>query len=257
MLFDTHCHLTHPPLFHRLPEILAEARTCGVSYFLSAAADTDDWENLIALAAQPTHQNDIYIALGLHPWFIDRLPENVFNRLDQVLQQQPQALVGEIGLDFHRAADEISQRQQQFVFETQLDLAKTHRRAAVIHNVKSGVACLASLRRTNFTFGGFVHAFSGSTEEAHQWIKLGFKIGIGSLLLNPNTKKVKQLASRLPLDDMVLETDAPYMPPTPHAPNHPKNTRQIAEIIAELRGIDWQTVAEVSTRNALSVITNR
>lgn len=247
MLIDTHCHLTHSPLFESLPTVLAEAAAQDVQRFLVPGTCPDDWADITALAQS---DNRIHMALGLHPWFV---PENNVadscSVLTALLRRFPNALVGEIGLDFLRAADAVTQTQQIAAFEMQLDLAQSLGRAVVVHNVKASQACLDSIRRCGFTQGGFAHGFSGSLEEAREWVKCGFKIGMGALLLRPNTRKIRRIAAELPLADMVLETDAPYMSPVRDVPNAPKNSRLVAEKIAEIKQIGLAEVARQTTQN--------
>ena len=248
MLFDTHCHLSHPALHTRLPEVLAEAAAQEVRRFLTPATGAENWAAVAKLSSA-----QIDIALGIHPWFVDNQPADALDKLAQYLHAYPHALVGEIGLDFHPNRRHNAAAQSA-CFEAQLQLAQSLQRPIVLHNLKADAACLAGIRRCGFTQGGFAHAFSGSLESAQAWLKLGFKIGIGSVLLKDNAQKIRRLATHLAWGDMVLETDAPFMPPTPNQPNQPCNTRRIAAIVAALRQSDWQTVAQHTTRNALAVV---
>lgn len=250
-LFDTHCHLSHPALHTQLPEVLAAAAAADVRHFLAPATGAQDWGTVAALA-----QPHIHIALGIHPWFIDTQPNKALDLLAQQLQTHAHALVGEIGLD-HYPPHQHNAAAQSACFEAQLQLAQQLQRPVVLHNRKASQACLHSIRRCGFTQGGFAHAFSGSLEEARQWIKHGFKIGIGSVLLKPQAKKIRTVVAGLDWADMVLETDAPYMPPHPDSHNHPQNTRRIAEIVAAIKHTDWQTVAYHTTRTALALIGTR
>lgn len=247
MLIDTHCHLTHAPLLAHLPLVLAEAAAQDVQRFLVPGTCPDDWADITTLAQADQH---IHMALGLHPWYVPAITEPIWPQLTALLRAFPAALVGEIGLDFLHAPDAAQQARQITAFETQLTIAQSQHRAVVVHNVKASQACLNSIRRCRFTHGGFAHGFSGSLEEAREWVKHGFKISIGSLLLRPNARKIHRIVAELPLADMVLETDAPYMSPVQNTPNYPKNTRLIAEIVAAIRHISLADVAWQTTHNA-------
>ena len=135
MLFDTHCHLSHPALNSRLPEVLAEAATQDVRRFLAPATGAEDWAAVVALGSA-----QIDIALGIHPWFVDGQPADALDKLAQHLHAHPQALVGEIGLDFHpnRRHNAID---QSACFEAQLQLAQSLQRPIVLHNLKAEAAC--------------------------------------------------------------------------------------------------------------------
>lgn len=250
-LFDTHCHLTHAPLKQHLPQVLAQAAKQGVTRFLVPAATPEDWPDIIQLTQQ---NHAISMALGIHPWYTQFHQPQTMEALTQHLDQYPFALVGEIGLDFAAAKDEPARQTQKICFEDQLHIARQYQRPVVIHHVHATAACIDSIRRCNFTYGGFAHAFSGSLQEAQQWHQAGFMIGIGSLLLNPKAKKIRRIAAELPLDYMVLETDAPYMAPDKSV-NYPANTRRIAEIVAQLRHCDWQEVANHCYQNACRYVT--
>lgn len=248
MLFDTHCHLASPPLADRLPEIRAEAAAEGVTRFLVPATGAQDWAAVAAL-----HRHHTHIALGIHPWFALRQPPDALPRLAALLAQHPHALVGEIGLD--RLPQHLAHAgPQQDCFDAQLALAQEMRRPVVLHCVRAAEACRARIRHTGFRQGGFIHAFSGSPEEARQWLKLGFKIGIGTLLLRPNARKIRTTVTALGWGDMVLETDAPHMPPPGDTHNHPRRTRCVAEAVAALRHSDLPTVARHTTQTALAVV---
>lgn len=248
MLFDTHCHLSHPDLQNRLPEIITEAAAHGVRRFLAPATGPQDWPAILTLT-QPC----IHIALGIHPWFADQHPAGPPNTLHRLLRQHPHAVVGEIGLDFH-PAHRHSAHTQNACFEAQLALAQSLHRPIVLHNRKAGPACMAAIQRTGFCQGGFAHAFSGSLEEARQWVQRGFKIGIGSVLLNARARKIRTVVAGLDLAHMVLETDAPHMSPQRGTANHPRNTRRVAETVAGIKQTDWQSVARTTTQNALTVL---
>lgn len=244
LLCDSHCHLAHPALLQRLPEVLAEARAAGVGHFLVPATGAGDWAAVCTLATQP----EITIALGIHPWQAAEHHAHHLAQLETLLLRQPTAWVGEIGLDFYPPRQQHAPAQQHW-FRAQLILAQDLQRPVIIHSLKAGAATLAAIRETGFQYGGLAHAFSGSLEEARLWLKLGFKIGIGSLLLNPRARKIRHVAANLALTDLVLETDAPYgQGPALH--NHPQNTRHVAEAVAQLHQTDWQQVAAI-TRHTL------
>ncbi len=133
----------------------------------------------------------------------------------------------------------------------QLELAHFFQRPVIVHNVRSTAALVAVLKRYDLPRGGIVHAFSGSMEEAKILIKLGFKIGIGSLLLNPKAKKVQRLAAELPLSALVLETDSPYM--LPNAVNTPANVVKIAEMVAESRGLSLEALSVLLEENLVTL----
>ena len=244
---DTHCHLADPALRPNLDRIIREAQTCGVWRFLVPATCRRDWRDVADLLSGPSE--NIRIALGIHPWFAAEASEQDLVALESLLRRHPQAWVGEIGLDFYDKNQTAAQRDcQQRLFVRQLALAESLGRRVVVHNLKSSSAVVSAVREAGFGRGGIVHAFSGSMEEAAAFVRLGFKIGIGSLLLNPSARKIRKVVQNLDLCHMVLETDSPFM--LKDGVNTPANVRRIAEAVAQLRGTTVEEVAAQTERNA-------
>nr|WP_314169460.1 TatD family hydrolase [uncultured Neisseria sp.] len=249
---DTHCHLADPALRENLPHILTAARKVGVKRFIVPATRPQDWQDVADLAEIPS-EHGIWVAFGIHPWFSDGIAEQDFAGLAAVLARYPQAWVGEIGLDFYDKTQTPQQRERQIqVFVRQLEIAQTLRRRVIIHNLKATADIAAAVKQTGFTQGGIVHAFSGSAEEARVLTKLGFKIGIGSLLLNPNARKIRETLKTLNDTDFVLETDSPFM--LKKEINTPANILRIAEIAAQIRGVGAADIAAITERNADSLL---
>ena len=244
---DTHCHLAEPALRQNLDRIIREARACGVWRFLVPATCRRDWRDVADLSLRPSE--NIRIALGIHPWFAEETPEQDLAELESLLRRHPQAWVGEIGLDFYDKSQTAAQREcQQKLFVRQLILAESLKRKVVVHNLKSSSAAAAAIVEAGFGQGGIIHAFSGSAEEASAFVRLGFKIGIGSLLLNPSAKKARRAAAELPLAALVLETDSPFM--LKDAANTPANIRTIAQTVCTLRGIGLAELSAATENNA-------
>ena len=153
--------------------------------------------------------------------------------------------MGEIGFDYLRASDDAQRQRQRGLLAAQLQLAGDYRRPFILHNVRSTADLLVLLKQYRNPCGGIVHAFSGSLEEAAAFCKLGLKIGIGSLLLNPQAKKVRRAAAELPLEHIVLETDSPYM----SEGSTPADISRIAEIVCGLRGIGLPELSAATERN--------
>lgn len=248
---DTHCHLADPTLRENLTHVLTAAREAGVGRFVVPATRPQDWQSVADLAEMPS-EHGIRVAFGIHPWFSDGIAEQDFAGLEAVLARYPRAWVGEIGLDFYDKPQTPPQRERQIqVFSRQLEIAQTLRRRVIIHNLKATADIAAAVKQTGFVQGGIVHAFSGSAEEARVLTKLGFKIGIGSLLLNPNARKIRETLKTLNDTDFVLETDSPFM--LKNTVNTPANILRIAEIAAQIRGTGAADIAAITERNADSL----
>ncbi|XXQ67787.1 TatD family hydrolase [Neisseriaceae bacterium B1] len=251
MFTDTHCHLTAPELFFRLPEIIQQAKEQGVNGFVVPSANAQDWTRVLDVSFRLPEIRAV--ALGIHPWFVDEPAQDDLRRLRELLVQNPRCWVGEIGLDFHpnRLLHILKDKQIEF-FEQQLIIAREFQRPIIVHNVKATQAIVHSIQRVQFETGGIVHAFSGSLEEARLLIRLGFKIGLGSLLLNPNAKKVHHLAQRLPESSFVLETDSPYT--LPENSNTPANIAHIAQIVAQHRACSLSELAQSCEKNLQALL---
>lgn len=255
MFTDSHCHAADPNLRFRLPEILPQATQLGVSQIIAPAATPQDWQPLLDLARLPEIRA---VALGVHPWFCEQYTAKQHTDLAEILQKNPRVLIGEIGLDFYDKTQSTAQReQQQQVFRQQLDLARQFERPIIAHNLKSYEKFIQIIQQDKFKCGGMAHAFSGSLEQANFLIKHGFKIGIGTLLLNPNAKKTRTAAQNLPLHSLLIETDSPFW--RGGTDGSPVLLAEIAAELARLRGIDLANLAaqlELNLREVLAFYEN-
>lgn len=248
MFTDTHVHLAETPLYSRLQHVLQQACEHDVRRFIVPSAQPSDWPS----AARLHQHKDITAAFGIHPWFAAKCSDNDFSALKILLEKYPDTLVGETGLDYRRATSTDERTVQHRAFLRHIRLAADFKRPLIVHNVSAGHDLIKLLKQEHFRCGGFTHAFSGSLEEAREWIALGFKIGIGSLLLNPDAKKVRRAATALPLEHIVLETDSPFM--LRDTVNTPSNIYRIAEITAELRGISLATLSGQIEKNVNEIL---
>ena len=254
-LIDSHCHLLDEPLFSKLPEVIQAAFVCGVSQFIVPCSHAHDFPVL----AQLLRQYDCVIpAFGVHPFYVAETDlATALTQLELHLRQHPQAMVGEIGLDFaDKTLSDEQLEQQQAYFAAQLQLAQRLQRPVILHYRQSLDAMLNTVTAQGFDCGGFLHGYSGSIEQARPWLRLGFKLGLGSVLLKPNARKVYQLLPQLNHSDYVLETDAPYMVSSSmnQAHNEPKFVRAVAEKLAEFYQCAWEDIAAHSSANVASVL---
>lgn len=255
MLIDTHCHLDFPDFDPDREAVIRRARSAGVSRIVVPSITVDNLDRVLQLCGT---DSQLYPALGLHPCF-KHDPENDLNLLDEALSraQGNVVAVGEIGMDFRPAYTSPEQlRAQERVFEGQLQLARTHALPVLIHAVKAHDQVLKRLRQYALPRGGIVHAFSGSEQQAGEYAKLGFKLGFGGALTHARAHRLHRLAETLPLEWLVLETDAPDMPLQGHRSerNEPCRVADVAAFIAELRGIDTAEVSAATTAVASGLL---
>lgn len=252
-LYDSHCHLDLPELAANWQQHWQQAQSVGVQRCLIPAVAPEYWPNLLQWRRQ---QPQFRIALGIHPWWAAKQSMAVIELLAQQLQQHGALIsaVGEIGLDF--AIDSSSFRQQQQLFSAQLALAKRFDKPLILHHRKSMVQLLAELKQQQFVQGGILHAFSGSPEQGREFVKLGFKLGIGGTITYARSGKTQQTVRQLPLTAFVLETDAPAMPLAGFQGqvNTPAQLSRVFAAFCQLRPEPPTEIAQQLWRNTVQVL---
>jgi TatD DNase family protein len=252
-LFDTHCHLDLPELSASQQQHWHQAQHNGVAALLIPAVEPAAWLNLLNLRQQ---QSSWYIALGIHPWWVTDCSLAAIAELQRLLTTHSADIVavGEIGLDFSLPETTFALQQQLFV--EQLSLAKLHKKPVILHHRKSQPQLLAELKRQQFTEGGILHAFSGSQQQAHAFIDLGFKLGIGGTITYNRAEKTRKTVQKLPLSSFVLETDAPAMPlaGAQGKPNSPAQLAKIFKVFCQLRHECPQHLSDGLWQNSLAIL---
>jgi TatD DNase family protein len=246
---DTHCHLDAAEFDADRDAIYAAAVAGGVGIQIVPAVSRD---NFAAVSDTCSRYPGCLPAWGLHPMLLDvHRPEHLADLRAQIEAQRPVA-VGEIGLDlFVRNLDYAT---QEFFYVEQLKIARDCDLPVLLHCRKANDELLKHLRRIGVR-GGIAHAFNGSPQQAEAFIKLGFKLGFGGAFTWPRANNLRRLAVDLPLEAIVLETDSPDIPPAwiGRGRNSPAELPRIAQTLAELRGIDVDTVARLTTLTARSL----
>ena len=258
-LFDSHCHLNFSDFDTDRSQVIENCTNVGISGICIPATQSADWNDLIRPQAPAELRQ--YVALGLHPCFLREHKEHDIDLLDELLSQNHSHVVavGETGLDFYECAQSEQQRvQQQALFFQHVILSKKHQLPLIIHARKSHDQVLKILRQIKPEAGGIIHAYSGSEQQAKQYIDLGFKLGFGGGITYPRARKTRQLASSLPMDSIVLETDAPDMPLNGFQGlrNTPEQLPLVAKCLAQLRKISSIEVAETTTSACLQLFGN-
>lgn len=251
-LFDTHCHLDLPDLAEHQQQYWQQAQQVGVVALVIPAVERAAWHNLLKVHQQ---QPNWHIALGIHPWWAEQHKQTAtesIEALDQLLVDHSPAIsaVGEIGLDYVLSEDTFAIQQQ--LFSDQLALAKKHCKPVILHHRKSQPALLAELKRQQWSTGGILHAFSGSQQQAHAFLDLGFKLGIGGTITYQRAEKTRKTVQKLPLDSFVLETDAPSMPLSGFQGriNTPAQLKPVFNAFCHLRDEPVSQIAEALWQNS-------
>ena len=251
MLIDSHCHLDAAEFGGRQDELLQAARAVGVTRIVVPSVDAASFAAVQALCE---HFPDCSAAYGIHPMFTDDAAEDDLTTLRGYLRDHHPVALGEIGLDFF--IEHYDQARQEYFFVEQLKLAREYDLPVLLHTRRALDTVLKHLRQ-NKVRSGIAHAFSGSRQQADELIKLGFKLGFGGAMSYDRATRLRELAATLPLDCIVLETDAPDMTPAfveRGQPNKPEYLPRIAQTLAGLRGISFDEVARITTQNVLSVL---
>jgi TatD DNase family protein len=272
MWIDTHCHLDAPEFEPDRQAVIDRARQAGVGCIVIPAVMPSTFEPA-RLCAQ---QCDGAYALGIHPLYVKQVPADALAQLAAALQvhgQDPRLVaVGEIGLDHFvpDLQDEASRALQAHFYAAQLDLAVHHGLPVILHVRRSADTLLKHLRRLRDAgkpvAGGIAHAFNGSPQQARAFIELGFKLGFGGAMTFERALQIRSLAAELPAEAIVLETDAPDIPPHwryktaeqrargERSRNEPAELPRIAETLAGLRGWRLDQAAATCTANALQAL---
>ena len=256
---DTHCHLDAAEFGGAHNNIVLSAASAGVRTIVVPAVASANFDAVRQLCEW---HHGCVSAYGIHPLYVDQSRPGDLMRLRDCLSNRQAVAVGEVGLDFF--IEGYNQTRQEYWFVEQLKLAREFDLPVLLHVRRSQDTVLKHLRRFYAHSGpaatlrtGIVHAFNGSRQQADEFIKLGFKLGFGGAMTYPRALRIRGLAATLPLDSIVLETDAPDIPPDflqRGLPNEPQYLPRIAQTLATLRDMTLEDIATASTRNALSVL---
>ena len=244
MFIDTHCHISKED-YDNIDEIIKNAKNNNVQKLIICGCDKKGIKEAIEISKK---YEDIYLEIGYHPSEANITTDEDLEELKELVKNNNKVVaIGEIGLDYHWEKD--NKEKQKELFRKQIDIAKELDLPVVIHSRDAYQDTYDILKETKHR--GDIHCFSGSLESAKEYIKIGFYIGIGGVLTFKNTN-LKETVKELPIDKILLETDSPYLAPTPHRgeKNEPKYIPLIAEELAKQRGLDIKEIEKITTANA-------
>ena len=264
MWIDTHCHLDVAEFDADRDAVRAAAKAAGVGHIVIPAVARHHWHEVIALA----HRHGDSYALGIHPLYTPNANEADIDALRKLLAEvkgDPHLVaVGEIGLDFFVPG--LDPERQIWFYEQQIQIAREFDLPVILHVRKSSDRLLKTLRAKPVV-GGIAHAFNGSLQQAKAFVDLGFKLGFGGAVTYDRALKLREMAATLPLESIVMETDAPDIQPhwlyttaeeraagQPQGRNSPAELPRIAQDVAQLRGISTQALAQATTENARAAL---
>ena len=254
MIVDSHCHLDDPRFAADLDQVVERARAAGVDYMMTVGTGDGppDLECAIRLAERYAC---IFATVGVHPHDAAKSTAETLPRLEELLKHPKVLALGEIGLDYHY--DNSPRDTQRQLFAAQLELASRASKPIVIHTREAWEDTFALLDTFwNRACGGIMHCFSGGPLEAERCLDMGFHISFSGIVTYPKAVEVQQAARITPLEKLLVETDAPYLAPTPHRGkrNEPELVVETVRRLAELRGESVDLVAQTTSRNWVDLL---
>ena len=253
-LTDSHCHLDRldlAPFGGQLATALAAARQAGVEHFLCVSVTLDHFPKLLSIAEQFP---GVYISVGVHPGeHVDREPE--IDELVTLARHPAVVAIGETGLDYHYPHTDRTLQQERF--RRHIAAARLVDKPLIIHSRDARADTLRMLEEEGApAVGGVMHCFTEDWDTARAALAQGFYISFSGIITFRNASALREVAARVPLDRLLIETDAPYLAPAPHrgASNHPALVRHVAEQLATVRAMELAALAEITTANFLRLI---
>ena len=253
LLVDSHCHLDFADFQGQEESYLAEMKARHVGWALIAGVTLERFPGILALVERFPN---LYAGVGVHPDTQQGQEPDVAT-LCRLAEHPKVVAIGETGLDYYRLEGDLNWQRERF--RTHIRAAKQSRKPLIIHTRESAADTLAILREEHAeTVGGVFHCFTETKEIAADALDLGFHISISGIVTFKNAAQVKEVAAFVPLDRLLVETDSPYLAPTPHRGklNQPAWVRHVAEEIAHLRGITVDTLAAATTANFFKLFIN-
>ncbi len=247
---DTHCHLDMTAYSHDIETVLNFAQANHIEKIVTIGIDLASSKNAIEIART---YPQVYATIGIHPHDVDKVKDSDYTELEQLYRHHNTDIVGfgEIGLDYAKQHSEPSRQREHF--KKQLELAHELELPVIIHNREANDDTIKILSEARpLDYGGIMHCFSGDLSFAHKVLDLGMLISIPGIVTFKNAATLQEVAKKIPLTSMVLETDGPFLAPHPFRGkrNEPSYVLYSAQKIAELRGIEIELVSENTTTNA-------
>lgn len=246
MLVDSHCHLDFPDLAGKLDDVFALMRTNNVTHALSVSVTLEDFPKIRAIAEANPH---IFASVGVHPDYAEA-PVVTVEQLTHLADHPKVVAIGETGLDYFRLKGDLEWQRERF--RTHIRAARETGKPLIIHTRSAADDTLRLMREENAAeVGGVMHCFTENWDVAQAALELNFYISFSGIVTFKNARELKEVAQRVPLNRMLVETDSPYLAPVPHRgkTNQPGFVMHVAEEIARLRGIEVDAVAAATSQN--------
>lgn len=251
-LTDTHCHLDHVLFDNDRSQVVRNSEKVGVHRIVLPGVEVTSWDKQLKISQM---YPAVFIAPGLHPCFMASHKEGDLDQLEKYLISHSDKVVGvgETGLDFSITANDKDKQEAFFI--RQMSIAKEQNLPLILHVRKAHDRVLTLLKNHNFNEEGIIHCYSGSTQQAENYLKIGFKLGIGGVITNPRSFRLQKIVKKLPLTAFVLETDAPDIPPSNRRGerNSPEYLLEILTCFADFRDESIQEIRNQLHQNSISL----
>lgn len=250
-IFETHAHYDDEA-FDQDRELLLEAmEQQGIGTVVNVCASIGQFGRTVALTEKYPF---VYGAVGVHPDDADKMTEETLREIREISHLEKIIAIGEIGLDYYWHKEECEHKRQQEMFRAQMDIAREEKLPFMIHSREAAKDTLDIVREymKGGMYGGIIHCFSYGKEMAEEYLKMGLYLGIGGVVTFKNARKLKEVVEYAPLDQLVLETDSPYLSPEPNRGkrNSSLNLPYVAQAIAEIKGVTPEQVIRITRENA-------
>lgn len=248
MLVDSHCHLNYKGLIEEQGAVLDRARASGVTAMLNISTRESEWRDIVATAER---EADVWSSIGIHPHEADAHPDIDLAKLVAEAQHERVIAIGETGLDYYY--DHSDRERQKQSFRTHIHAARETGLPIIVHtrDAEEDTASIMAEEMEQGAYSGVIHCFTASEAFAHKALELGLFISISGIVTFKNAKDLQSTAAKLPLDRLLVETDAPFLAPVPHRgkTGEPAFVADTARYLAELRGQDYDELCAVSADN--------
>ncbi len=248
MLVDSHCHLNYKGLVEEQGAVLDRARESGVTAMLNISTRESEWRDIVATAER---ESDVWSSIGIHPHEADAHPDIDLAKLVDEAQHERVVAIGETGLDYYY--DHSDRDRQRQSFRTHIHAARETGLPIIVHtrDAEDDTASIMAEEMEKGAYTGVIHCFTASEDFAHKALDLGLYISISGIVTFKNAKDLQATAAKLPMERLLVETDAPFLAPVPHRgkTGEPAFVADTAKFLAELRGDDYSELCEATAQN--------
>ena len=251
MIIDTHAHLSDKKFDKDRNIVIERAFNTGVEKIIEISCEPQYWDKALELSKH----NNIFVAFGIHPNDVEKVSAEDYKKLEFLIQEKKCVAVGEIGLDYHYDSSEQTAVLQKELFATQLNLAAKFNKPVIIHSREANEDVVSILKSLKIIPKGVIHCFSGTSQEAKEFVDLGFLLGIDGPVTYKKSEALKQTVLETQLNNLLVETDCPYLSPQKYRGerNEPSYVVETLKEIAAIKNILFEKASKITTQNAVKL----